>query len=51
MSRGCRVLLLGGEPFAEEIVMWWNFIGRSHDEVAGFRRQWERARPNGSRRW
>ncbi|HYI55193.1 MAG TPA: pirin family protein, partial [Microlunatus sp.] len=27
---GARVLLLGGEPFAEEIVMWWNFIGRTH---------------------
>jgi redox-sensitive bicupin YhaK (pirin superfamily) len=40
-DEGCRLLLLGGEPFAEEIVMWWNFIGRSHDEVAGFRAQWE----------
>ncbi|HEU5486447.1 MAG TPA: pirin family protein [Microlunatus sp.] len=39
---GARMLLLGGEPFAEEIVMWWNFIGRSHDEVAGFRTAWER---------
>ena len=29
------MLLLGGEPFAEEIVMWWNFIGRSHDEIVG----------------
>lgn len=37
---GARVLLLGGEPFGEEIVMWWNFIGRSHDEVADFRAQW-----------
>ena len=36
-----RVLLLGGEPFGEEIVMWWNFIGRNHDEVAEFRRQWQ----------
>jgi redox-sensitive bicupin YhaK (pirin superfamily) len=36
-----RVLLLGGEPFGEEIVMWWNFIGRDHDEVAEFRRQWQ----------
>jgi redox-sensitive bicupin YhaK (pirin superfamily) len=41
-EQGCRVLLLGGEPFAEEIVMWWNFIGRTHDEVAGFRTQWEK---------
>jgi redox-sensitive bicupin YhaK (pirin superfamily) len=38
---GARVLLLGGEPFAEEIVMWWNFIGRTHEEVASFREQWE----------
>ena len=35
------MLLLGGEPFAEEIVMWWNFIGRTHEEVAAFRDQWE----------
>jgi quercetin 2,3-dioxygenase len=39
-STGARALLLGGEPFAEEIVMWWNFIGRSHDEVAGYRDAW-----------
>ncbi|GLI27877.1 hypothetical protein ARHIZOSPH14_21190 [Agromyces rhizosphaerae] len=37
-----RVLLLGGEPFGEQIVMWWNFIGRSHDEVVAFREQWQR---------
>ncbi|MEV4414326.1 pirin family protein [Catellatospora sp. NPDC049609] len=35
-----RVLLLGGEPFDEEIVMWWNFVGRSHDDVAAAREQW-----------
>ncbi|MGW0809281.1 pirin family protein [Nonomuraea sp. NPDC002799] len=35
-----RVLLIGGEPFAEEIVMWWNFVGRSHDEIAAFRTDW-----------
>jgi redox-sensitive bicupin YhaK (pirin superfamily) len=37
---GARVLLLGGEPFDEEIVMWWNFIGRSHDEIVAFREDW-----------
>jgi quercetin 2,3-dioxygenase len=36
-----RVLLIGGEPLGEQIVMWWNFIGRSHDEIVGFRRQWQ----------
>ncbi|PJJ65609.1 pirin family protein [Compostimonas suwonensis] len=36
-----RVLLVGGVPFGEQIVMWWNFIGRSHEEVVEFRRQWQ----------
>ncbi|HET8779536.1 MAG TPA: pirin-like C-terminal cupin domain-containing protein, partial [Agromyces sp.] len=36
-----RAILLGGVPFDEEIVMWWNFIGRTHDEIAEFRRQWQ----------
>ncbi|MEV1242993.1 pirin family protein [Nonomuraea sp. NPDC049750] len=35
-----RVLLIGGEPFAEEIVMWWNFVGRDHDEIVAFRKEW-----------
>jgi hypothetical protein len=34
------VMLLGGEPFEEDIVMWWNFIGRSHDEVVAQREDW-----------
>ncbi|HYN29831.1 MAG TPA: pirin family protein [Dermatophilaceae bacterium] len=36
-----RVILLGGTPFGEEVVMWWNFIGRSHEEVAAARDAWE----------
>ena len=39
-DRPARVLLLGGEPFGEELVMWWNFVGRSHDEIVQYRRQW-----------
>jgi redox-sensitive bicupin YhaK (pirin superfamily) len=42
------VLLLGGPPFGEQIVMWWNFIGRDHDEVAGFREQWQHLLAEGS---
>jgi hypothetical protein len=38
-----RVLLLGGTPFTEELVMWWNFLGRSHDDIANYRRLWEDA--------
>jgi redox-sensitive bicupin YhaK (pirin superfamily) len=37
---GARFLLLGGEPFEEELVMWWNFIGRSHDEIIAARNDW-----------
>ncbi|MFI7126823.1 pirin-like C-terminal cupin domain-containing protein [Nonomuraea sp. NPDC050153] len=33
-------LLIGGEPFGEEIVMWWNFVGRSHNEIVAFRKVW-----------
>lgn len=40
-----RVLLLGGEPFDEEIVMWWNFVGRSHDEIVQSRHDWESGGP------
>jgi redox-sensitive bicupin YhaK (pirin superfamily) len=36
-----RVLLLGGVPFGEELVLWWNFIGRSHEEIVEFRRRWQ----------
>jgi redox-sensitive bicupin YhaK (pirin superfamily) len=34
------VMLLGGAPFEEEIVMWWNFIGRSHEEIVEQREDW-----------
>lgn len=36
-----RVVLLGGEPFGEQLVMWWNFVGRDHDEIVRFREQWQ----------
>jgi hypothetical protein len=39
-----RLLLLGGEPFEEEIVMWWNFVGRSHEDIVEFRENWEAGR-------
>jgi quercetin 2,3-dioxygenase len=35
-----RLLLLGGEPFDEELLMWWNFVARSHDEIVESREEW-----------
>ncbi|WP_026820921.1 pirin family protein [Arthrobacter castelli] len=34
-------LLIGGEPLGEQIVMWWNFVGRSHEEIVEYRAQWQ----------
>jgi redox-sensitive bicupin YhaK (pirin superfamily) len=36
-----RVVLLGGTPFTEELLMWWNFVGRSHDEIVAYRNMWQ----------
>ena len=36
-----RIVLLGGEPFPEQIVMWWNFVGRTHEEIQQFRQEWQ----------
>ena len=44
-TAGARIFLLGGEPFANEIVMWWNFVGRSHDEIVAAREAWESSAP------
>jgi redox-sensitive bicupin YhaK (pirin superfamily) len=35
-----RVLLLGGTPFEERIVMWWNLVARSHEEIEHARGEW-----------
>ncbi|MBO0609558.1 pirin family protein [Myceligenerans salitolerans] len=39
-DRPARAVLIGGEPFTEDVVMWWNFVGRTHDDVARARDQW-----------
>lgn len=44
-TAGARIFLLGGEPFPDEIVMWWNFVGRSHDEIVAAREDWENTAP------
>ena len=36
-----RFMLLGGEPFGEDLLMWWNFVGRTHEEVEKAREEWE----------
>lgn len=35
-----RVLLLGGQPFDEKLYMWWNFVGRSQEEMLRATQDW-----------
>jgi len=41
---GTRVLLIGGPPFPETILMWWNFVARTPEEIADARTDWEERR-------
>ncbi|MCX5590683.1 pirin family protein [Alcaligenes endophyticus] len=39
-SQASQIILIGGEPFAEEVVLYWNFVARSLDEVRESIQQW-----------
>lgn len=41
LAPGTRALLLGGAPFGEDIVMWWNFVDEARAPIAESRQQWE----------
>lgn len=45
LQPGSRALLLGGEPFAEEILLWWNFVGHNRAAIAQAQRDWETGHP------
>ncbi len=35
-----RALLIGGVPLPDELVMWWNYVARSRDEITAAHRAW-----------
>ncbi len=39
-AQACQILLIGGEPFDEEVLLWWNFVGRSHEEMIQATADW-----------
>jgi quercetin 2,3-dioxygenase len=39
-GKDARVLMIGGAPFGEPIVMWWNFVAGTHQEIAEAREDW-----------
>jgi redox-sensitive bicupin YhaK (pirin superfamily) len=44
-SENSVIVLVGGAPFDEKIVLWWNFIARSNDEIVRMRSQWNGREP------
>ena len=40
-TSGSRLLLIGGLPFGETILMWWNFVARTPEEIRQARDDWE----------
>ena len=40
LYEGSRLLLIGGEPFESPILLWWNFVGRTQEELKIARDQW-----------
>jgi redox-sensitive bicupin YhaK (pirin superfamily) len=37
-----RLILLGGVPFESPILMWWNFVGRTREEIDEATESWQR---------
>jgi redox-sensitive bicupin YhaK (pirin superfamily) len=46
-SSASRLLLLGGEPWAQPPLLWWNFVGREPAEMQAWALDW--AREDGGR--
>lgn len=38
-----RVLLVGGTPFPEPLLMWWNYVARTREEITIAHRDWSEA--------
>jgi quercetin 2,3-dioxygenase len=46
-GRRPRALLLGGRPLGETVLMWWNFVARTSDEIVAAREDWQAGRQFG----
>lgn len=38
---GCKLLLIGGPPFPSNILMWWNFVARTPEEIRQAKSDWD----------
>ena len=44
-AAGSTLLLLGGEPLGEPLLMWWNFVARTPEEIVTAARDWTQSTP------
>jgi redox-sensitive bicupin YhaK (pirin superfamily) len=40
VQKGSRILIIGGEPFNEDILIWWNFVARTKEEMIEAANAW-----------
>ena len=43
-----RLILIGGAPFHEEVLLWWNFVARTPEEMEQATRDWNGGQRFGS---
>jgi redox-sensitive bicupin YhaK (pirin superfamily) len=41
LPKDSRVFIIGGKPFEEEILLWWNFVARTRQEIVDASNDWE----------
>lgn len=45
LAAGTQALLIGGEPFADQVTLWWNFVGRDRAYITQAQRDWAAKSP------
>jgi redox-sensitive bicupin YhaK (pirin superfamily) len=40
IQKGSRILIIGGKPFQEDILIWWNFVARTNEEMIETTNAW-----------
>ena len=40
-EKPAHAFLIGGAPFGEEVLLWWNFVGRSNEEMQAAGKEWQ----------
>ncbi len=41
IQKGSKILIIGGEPFKEDILIWWNFVARTKEEMIEAANAWD----------